>query len=226
MVDPGENLDELELKKRARRRLVGAVAFASLAAVILPMVMDQTPPPTGEEIDIRIPAQAHVASNAVDATPAAIPPTAPVAAPVPPVPAPLSAPESRVQPPVAQDSANLGQPKASAPVKPKVESTPVAAKPEAVESRRVQAILDGQNSAGDSESFVVLIGAFADPANVKNLQSKLGKMGIRTFTEILESPQGRKTRVRAGPFSTRTAAEQALEKLKRAGVNGVVAPKT
>ena len=34
---------QLQLKKRARRRLVGAVAFAGLAAVILPMVMDEEP---------------------------------------------------------------------------------------------------------------------------------------------------------------------------------------
>ena len=38
-----ENDAQLELKKRARRRLVGAAALAVLAAIVLPMVMDQAP---------------------------------------------------------------------------------------------------------------------------------------------------------------------------------------
>ena len=32
-----------QLKKRARRRLVGAVVFASVVAVVLPMIMDHPP---------------------------------------------------------------------------------------------------------------------------------------------------------------------------------------
>ena len=48
---------QLQLKKRARRRLVGAVAFAGLAAVILPMVMDEEPKQQVQDIQIRIPGQ-------------------------------------------------------------------------------------------------------------------------------------------------------------------------
>jgi DedD protein len=76
-----------------------------------------------------------------------------------------------------------------------------------------------------SGEFVILIGAFANPANVRQLQAKLGELGIKVYTEVLASPQGNKTRVRAGPFPTRDAADKALEKMKRIGVNGVVAAK-
>ncbi|HRE16792.1 MAG TPA: SPOR domain-containing protein, partial [Rhodocyclaceae bacterium] len=62
-------------------------------------------------------------------------------------------------------------------------------------------------------------------ANVKNLQGKLAELGIKVFTEPLDSPQGRKIRVRAGPFASREAAESALEKMKRIGVTGVLAAK-
>ena len=48
-----------------------------------------------------------------------------------------------------------------------------------------------------------------------------GKIGA----EPLDSPDGRKTRVRAGPFPSREAAEKALDRMKRIGVNGVVAAK-
>jgi DedD protein len=48
---------DLQLKKRARRRLVGAVAFAGLAAVILPMVMDEEPKQPAQDVRVRIPGQ-------------------------------------------------------------------------------------------------------------------------------------------------------------------------
>ena len=47
----------LDLKKRARRRLVGASALALLAIIVLPMVMDAEPRPNTAEIQIRIPSQ-------------------------------------------------------------------------------------------------------------------------------------------------------------------------
>src|SRR5574343_1107942 len=52
-----ENDAQLHLKKRARRRLVGAVVFVSLVAVVLPMVMDQEQRPAVQDVEIRIPGQ-------------------------------------------------------------------------------------------------------------------------------------------------------------------------
>ncbi|MEO7496841.1 MAG: SPOR domain-containing protein [Massilia sp.] len=44
-------------KKRARRRLVGAVALALTVAVGLPMVLDSEPKPLSSDIEIRIPSK-------------------------------------------------------------------------------------------------------------------------------------------------------------------------
>ena len=52
-----DNDAQSQLKKRARRRLVGAVAFASVVAVVLPMVMDHEPRQSVQEGEIRIPGQ-------------------------------------------------------------------------------------------------------------------------------------------------------------------------
>ncbi len=60
---------------------------------------------------------------------------------------------------------------------------------------------------------------------MKNLQSKLAEVGVKTYTETMNSAQGTKTRVRAGPFPSREAAEKALEKMKKIGVGGVIAGK-
>ena len=47
--------EHLEIKKRARRRLVGAIALALLAAIVLPVMMEQEPRPTTADIQITIP---------------------------------------------------------------------------------------------------------------------------------------------------------------------------
>ncbi|EKE17740.1 MAG: hypothetical protein ACD_10C00296G0002 [uncultured bacterium] len=57
------------------------------------------------------------------------------------------------------------------------------------------------------------------------MKTKLGEQGIKTFTEPLNTPQGKKIRLRAGPFASRNAAEKALVKMQKIGVSGVVAAK-
>lgn len=47
--------DNLELKKRSRRRLVGAAALALVAAIVLPMVMDDEPGVPAQDIQVTIP---------------------------------------------------------------------------------------------------------------------------------------------------------------------------
>ena len=48
---------QLQIKKRARRRLVGAIAFVSVVAVVLPMVMDHQPRQVVQDVEICIPGQ-------------------------------------------------------------------------------------------------------------------------------------------------------------------------
>ncbi|MFZ5522848.1 MAG: SPOR domain-containing protein [Pseudomonadota bacterium] len=47
--------DEQNLRRKARRRLIGAFALTLVVVVILPMVLDSEPKPTGQDIDLRIP---------------------------------------------------------------------------------------------------------------------------------------------------------------------------
>ena len=47
------NLDDL--KRRARRRLVGAVVLALVVAVVVPMLLENEPKPLGEDVAVRIP---------------------------------------------------------------------------------------------------------------------------------------------------------------------------
>ena len=230
---------DLQLKKRARRRLLGAVAFAGLAAVVLPMVMDEEPKQQIQELQIRIPSQDQPPLKSARLSPPSEP--APDAPPPSPEEMPSAVPaEKPQQSPVEKKAEKL--PAAPKPVeKPPVEKLPVEKPPEKLvgkpsnnesEAQRAAAILAGKTTetrpsatAEGKGQFIIQIGAFTNPANVKQLQTKIGEMGIKVFTEPLESAGVTKTRVRAGPFPSREAAEKALEKIKRIGVNGVIAAK-
>lgn len=244
-----DNDAQLHLKKRARRRLVGAIFFVSVVAVVLPMVMDHEPRQTVQDVEIRIPGQDEkpfapkFAIAPVEKTtpkPAEAPVVPPVAATAAVVAESAAKPTARVVE-VAKDSKPVEKSvdKPAEKTAAKVEKSPekpaaktpekTVEKPKADDAKRAAAILAGQPAeakpAAKNGEYLVLIGAFSNEANVKSLRAKLGEEGIKTFSEPLDTPQGKKTRVRAGPFASREAADKALEKMKRIGISGVVAAK-
>ncbi len=72
------------------------------------------------------------------------------------------------------------------------------------------------------EGFAVQVGAFRDEAKLKQARDKLVAAGVAHYTERLEATSGPLTRLRAGPFATREAAEAAQAKLKRGALDGKV----
>lgn len=130
MAEKGDS--QLDLKKRARRRLVGAGTLALLAAIVLPMVMDQEPRPLKGEVKIRVPGQeraprpqeaapvaaplpAEAAQQAVSAPAAPVAPVTSIQSAKPAAVAPLPvAPLATINPPTPAKPA----PAAKAPAKP------------------------------------------------------------------------------------------------------------
>ncbi|MCX9155141.1 SPOR domain-containing protein [Niveibacterium sp. 24ML] len=232
-----DNDTQTELKKRARRRLVGAAALALLAAIVLPLVMEHEPKQAGQDIQIRIPSQegANFASRVIqgggpapakpslppedDAAVSAVKPSNAVPMP----PSPVEAP------PAATELSNVAPPKATEkPVeKPSVAQDAPAKKPEAIvkrdEAQRAAAILSGEKAlAADASGYVVQLGVFKDANNAASVKGKAKAQGVSAYAENL----GDKTRVRAGPFATREAADAAAAKLRKAGLTAVVTPRT
>lgn len=193
--------EELQLKKRARRRLVGAVALVLLIVVFLPMILDSEPKPLNQDIAITIPPipkPESILQNSAPAVASAPVPTAP------PRVAGMPAPE--VQPePAPSVEAKPEQPR-SEPVKP--EARPV---PNPVQKHEIK--VPASRPAGE-ESFVVQLGAFSSAANAKALQKKLQDNKFKAYTELLKNAGGDRTRVRVGPYPTRDAAEKARDRLK------------
>jgi DedD protein len=62
---------------------------------------------------------------------------------------------------------------------------------------------------------VVQVGAFADLAKAREVRQKLEQAGLKTYTQVLETKDGRRIRVRVGPFAGKSEADKAAEKIKK-----------
>lgn len=210
-----------QLKKRARRRLVGAAALALFAVIVLPMVMDHEPRPVAPDIQVRIPSQdASFVSRISPGKPVPTPmppesaPSAPVARPAAPEPAAKTESPRPAEKPAVEKPAEVKP----APAKP-VAKAAEAVKTEAPKAEATKPAPAKPDDAG--EPWVVQIGTYKNASNVKLLLGKFKEVGVPAYTEKVDSG----TRVRVGPFPNRDAAEKAQAKIRRIGVDGPVATK-
>lgn len=235
MADNPETLSaERELKRRGRRRLIGAVTLGLLAFVFLPMLFDSEPKRAGQkdktEISVQIPSR--------DGQPPlpAPSPVSPSAQPVIPPPAtePASSPSAStsIAPPVAATPTEKAStaPADAPPAKlaPPPEPAPKAAPlKEARKDATVKSAAEKANSdkhAPDKKGFVVQIGAFSDADKVKEAVAKVKEAGLTPYTESLAVKAGKVTRIRIGPFETREKADAALARIKLSGGDGSIVP--
>lgn len=190
--------EELQFRKRARRRLIGAITLVVIAVVVLPMVLDREPQPVTQPLDVRIPAREQ----------------APALPEPPPAPSAPAGPAGKT----AEKPAEKAPEKAAAPSKPSpAEPKPAPAKPPAPEVAKPP-----KPAAAAPEAFVVQLGAFSSADNAKQLKDRLASGGISAYTETVTTAQGKQTRVRAGPYPSREAAEKTLARVKLLGLDGIV----
>ena len=126
--------------------------------------------------------------------------------------------------PPAAKTAVAPEPRPSAPVATVTPSAPPDAKVLSSTPPKVPAPAPapGKAPAPALEGFAVQVGAFRDEARLAQARQKLALAGIVHYTERLDAQGGALTRLRAGPFPTRDAAEAALVKLKRTSLDGKV----
>jgi DedD protein len=65
---------------------------------------------------------------------------------------------------------------------------------------------------------VVQAGAYTDAGTLREARQKVERLGLKTYTQVVESDAGRRTRVRVGPFDSRDDAEKAAARIKSAGL--------
>jgi DedD protein len=105
MASPASSPEASEIRRRGRRRLIGAVAIALLLIVFVPMILDSEPRPARNESALDIPAKENAPPLPAPTKilPAVAP--APAAAPAQPTVAPPKAP-APVSPPKAASADN------------------------------------------------------------------------------------------------------------------------
>jgi DedD protein len=240
--------EEIVLKKRARRRLIGAIVLVTLVIVLLPMFLDSEPRPLNQEISIQIPAQSTEFSSRVAALPklAATQGTSAGEAKEPEAPKPAAAePESKApkaepaeaeapraaepeRPPEPEKRAREERPtRTEGSSKPAVKGeTKPQSKPEPKSQPKPapKPIADAPREAS-GDGFIVQVAALTDAEKAKMLKGRISESGMRAYTEVVKTARGDVTRVRVGPYPSKEAAQRAAEELKKLGLSGVVAPR-
>jgi DedD protein len=210
---PAESVDAM--RRRARHRLIGASVLVVLGVIGFPLLFDTQPRPVSVDIAVDIPDRATAkplvdtskqkplsASAGLDAKEEVVPETkAEVKAESKPE------PKAEVKPEVAVAAAA-----AVAAVVPKAETKPEPAKAETKSDAKPAS---KPSDSKDTGRFVVQAGTFSDEAKLRETRSKLEKAGITTYTQVIEGKDGRRVRVRVGPFTSRDEADKVARKIKQ-----------
>ena len=227
------------MRTRARNRLIGAATLVLIGVVGFPLLFDSQPRPIDVNIAIDIPDKAKVAplSAASAAGPAKAETAAASAAAVS---APLEqevivAPATKPSPAATAAAvlapaavAALSPPAATAPApapakaasnataQPQPNPTPTQTK--AAEAAKAQTLLDGKAPAASASSaqvrYTVQVGAFADVQKAREARQTLEKAGLKTYTQVVNGADGRRIRVRVGPWTDKAEADKAAAKIK------------
>ncbi len=223
---PAESVDAM--RRRARHRLIGASVLVVVGVVGFPLLFDTQPRPVSVDIAVDIPDRAS-AKPLVDTS----------------TPKPLSASAGLDAKEEVVDTKSEAKPEAKAEIKPEVAVAGAAgaaavaavvpkaeAKPEPVKAEvKSEAKTDAKTEAKadtkadaktakptdskDAGRFVVQAGTFSDESKLRETRSKLEKAGISTYTQVIEGKDGRRVRVRVGPFSSRDEADKVARKIKQ-----------
>ena len=212
---PPESIEAM--RRRARHRLIGAAVLVLIGVIGFPLLFDTQPRPISVDIPIEIPDRNKVKPLAAPAPSATQTPV--VSGPVTVAPAPAAPPEKVAVAPPAAPVPEVPVPRPEA--KPEPEPEPSAAKPapKADDGAKAKALLEGKPvqvaaAAAAEGRFVVQVGAFADPAKARAARLKVERAGLKTYTNVADTKEGKRVRVRVGPFVTRAEADKAADKLK------------
>ena len=188
------------LRRRAKNRLIGSAILVLIGVIGFPLLVDKQPRPVSVDLPIEIPDKNKVLPLTTPVAPAA---AVPDAAPVP------SAAASGL---VTETPQPVAKPAAKPTPAPKAE-----AKPEA----KAEAKKPDTKSATETR-YVVQVGSFADENRARDARSKIERAGLKNYTQAVETKDGKRIRVRAGPFASKAEAERAAEKLKKLDLPGTV----
>ncbi|PIX04531.1 MAG: hypothetical protein COZ77_06010 [Gallionellales bacterium CG_4_8_14_3_um_filter_54_18] len=201
--------EELNIKRRARRRLIGSIALALAVVVILPMVLDSEPKPSGQDIELRIPN----ADKAGDFIPGIAPSAVNEVTSLDEQNVPVDA--SSVAAATTESAVkSVATVAAVTSNKPTTIAKPVAVIPPPI----IAAPAKDKPVISADGAYLLQVGAFANAATAANEADKLKAWGFKAYTEQISGT----TRVRVGPYGDRSKADQVRILLEKHGLHPVI----
>lgn len=201
------------LRRRAKNRLIGSAVLVLIGVIGFPLLVDKQPRPVAVDLPIEIPDRNKVLPLSMPEAPAplvtAAQPVAPAASAPVAVPAAPAAEATPPAKPAAKPPATQAQEKTQE--KPQAKPAAATARPQ-------------DKPAEKAARYVVQVGAFAESSRVREARLKLERIGLRNYTQVVETKEGRRIRVRAGPFASKEEAERAAEKIRKLDLPGTVLP--
>ena len=188
-VDPA-----LPQKKRARHRLIGAIALCLLAAIVVPLLLDSEPSRPTTDVAIVIPSRdTPLPARAADAKPV----------------------EAKGGDTKSGDVR---------PADTKAADTKAAkAEPRTDGKDEIAQLADAAQARTKGEGrYLLQVGAYSNESGAASAVDRVQATGLRAFTEKIKTDRGDRVRVRVGPFTSRDAAEQARTQLQAAGVQAAM----
>jgi DedD protein len=178
------------LRRRAKNRLIGAVILVVAGIVGFPLLVDKEPRPVAQDLPILIPARDQLA---------------PLASPAGPAVQGLNAPAPGTG---TTRASGGGAAHAIEDDVPAAAATQGAKPPSANGAAQATA---GENAV----RYVVQVGSFGDVARARAARGKLERAGLRHYTQVIETKEGQRIRVRAGPFDSKAEADRAAAKIRQ-----------
>lgn len=163
-------------------------------------------------------AKAGDAASAAGA-PAVAPPQAPAASTVAPTPARTAIAGA---PPAAATPSPAAPAVVPTPAAPTAQTAPTPPAPRPDDGTRARALLEGGASAPTAARFVVQVGAYSDPGALRQARQRVERLGLQTYTQVVDTAAGPRTRVRIGPYASRDQADAAAAKVKAAGLPAAI----
>ena len=161
---------------------------------------------------------------------------------LPKIPEPAFVPQVRPEPKPVAKAEPKPEPKLQTKSDPKPPSVEQIAKPDSAkpvksaisnqEAARARALLEGRTApqpalafastertaVAQERRFTVQVGAFADANAAQEVRQKLERAGLKTYTQVVNTKDGKRTRVRVGPLEGRVEADKAAARVKALGL--------
>lgn len=215
--------DVQQARTRARRRLIGAVLLLGVGLIGFPLLFETQPRPIPVDIPIQIPRKDNVAPLVLPAPKTAAASAASAVA-TPKLITETAADAGREVPPPEPPKVAAAP---AAPAASKPAAAEAANRPGAAEAARARALLEGATAKAPPPAaavdegkgrFVVQVGAYADASAARDTRAKVEKLGLKTYTQVVDTDAGKRIRVRVGPFASRDDASKAAGKISAAGL--------